>query len=180
MFSLIYLWRDGKDILNGLFVAFPIMYILLGLISSDKKELLDAFNMIDIMDISENYTYEEIMSGSKSNFTIDIDADWAENNNSVIFCGRTNMVEKYLAASDCYVLPSYREGFGLAVIEAEAEIANIQKKLQELVQFVQKKNHEIAAASNECNINKANFDATVDFLVNNLAEDKAKLTNVLI
>lgn len=67
-----------------------------------------------------------------------------------------------------------------AVIEAEAEIANIQKKLQELVQFVQKKNHEIAAASNECNINKANFDATVDFLVNNLAEDKAKLTNVLI
>ena len=40
MFSLIYLWRDGKDILNGLFVAFPIMYILLGLISNDKKELL--------------------------------------------------------------------------------------------------------------------------------------------
>ena len=40
MFSLIYLWRDGKDILNGLIVAFPIMYILLGLISSDKKELL--------------------------------------------------------------------------------------------------------------------------------------------
>lgn len=67
-----------------------------------------------------------------------------------------------------------------AVIEAEAEIANIQKKLQELVQFVQTKNNEIAAASNECNINKANFDATVDFLVNNLAEDKAKLTNVLI
>ena len=66
-----------------------------------------------------------------------------------------------------------------AVIEAEAEIANIQKKLQELVQFVQTKNNEIAAASNECNINKANFDATVDFLVNNLAEDKAKLTNVL-
>lgn len=66
-----------------------------------------------------------------------------------------------------------------AVIEAEAEIANMQKKLQELVQFVQTKNNEIAAASNECNINKANFDATVDFLVNNLAEDKAKLTNVL-
>ena len=40
MFSLIYLWRNGKDILNGLFVAFPIMYLLLGLISKDKKELL--------------------------------------------------------------------------------------------------------------------------------------------
>ena len=40
MFMLIYLWRDGKDILNGLFVAFPIMYLLLGLISKDKKDLL--------------------------------------------------------------------------------------------------------------------------------------------
>ena len=28
---------------------------------SDKKELLDAFNIIDVMEISENYTYEEIM-----------------------------------------------------------------------------------------------------------------------
>ena len=40
MFSLIYLWREGKDILNGLFVAFPIMYMLLGLINNNKKELL--------------------------------------------------------------------------------------------------------------------------------------------
>ena len=40
MFLLIYLWRDGKDILNGLFVAFPIMYMILGLISNNKEELL--------------------------------------------------------------------------------------------------------------------------------------------
>ena len=37
MFSLIYLWRDGKDILNGLFVAFPIIYMLLGLINNDNQ-----------------------------------------------------------------------------------------------------------------------------------------------
>ena len=67
-----------------------------------------------------------------------------------------------------------------AVTEAEVEIANLQKKLQELSQFVQTKKNEIAVASNECNINKANFDATVDFLVNNLAEDKAKLASVLV
>lgn len=67
-----------------------------------------------------------------------------------------------------------------AVAEAEAEIANLQKKLQELSQFVQTKKNEIAVASNECNINKANFDTTVDFLVNSLAEDKAKLTSVLV
>lgn len=46
--------------------------------------------------------------------------EWSENNKNVIYCGFTNEVEKYLAASDVYVLPSYREGFGSAVIEAES------------------------------------------------------------
>ncbi|MEI3504073.1 MAG: glycosyltransferase [Anaerovoracaceae bacterium] len=45
---------------------------------------------------------------------------WSKNNKNVIYCGFTNEVEKYLAASDVYVLPSYREGFGSAVIEAES------------------------------------------------------------
>ena len=40
---------------NGLVVADFLTYL------SDKKELLDAFNEIDVMDVSENYTYEEIM-----------------------------------------------------------------------------------------------------------------------
>lgn len=46
--------------------------------------------------------------------------EWAEKSKNVIFCGFTNAVEQYLSATDCYVLPSYREGFGMAVIEAEA------------------------------------------------------------
>lgn len=45
---------------------------------------------------------------------------WSEENKNVIYCGFTNEVEKYLSASDVYVLPSYREGFGSAVIEAES------------------------------------------------------------
>lgn len=65
------------------------------------------------------------------------------------------------------------------VAEAEKRIAELQQELQERVQFVQTKNNEIAAASNECNINKANFDATVDFLVKNLTDDKAKLNLIL-
>ena len=32
----------------------------------------------------------------------------------------TSVVEQYLSAMDVYILPSYREGFGSAVIEAEA------------------------------------------------------------
>jgi len=40
---------------DGLIVADFISYL------SDKKELLDAFNIVDVLNISENYTYEEIM-----------------------------------------------------------------------------------------------------------------------
>ena len=46
--------------------------------------------------------------------------EWSQNEQRVIYTGYTNEVEKYIAASDVYILPSYREGFGSAVIEAEA------------------------------------------------------------
>ena len=45
---------------------------------------------------------------------------WSQNCQRVIYCGRTNEVEKFLSAMDIFVLPSYREGFGTVVIEAEA------------------------------------------------------------
>jgi glycosyltransferase involved in cell wall biosynthesis len=46
--------------------------------------------------------------------------EWSRQDPRVIFCGQTNEVEKYMSAMDVYVLPSYREGFGSAVVEAEA------------------------------------------------------------
>ena len=49
MLLLIILWRDGKNILNGLYVAFPIMYIILGIVCSDlKKELLISLILLSI------------------------------------------------------------------------------------------------------------------------------------
>lgn len=45
---------------------------------------------------------------------------WAEQNPRVLFCGYTKVVEQYLSAMDVYILPSYREGFGSAVVESEA------------------------------------------------------------
>lgn len=38
MLLLIYIWKDDKDILNGLYIAFPIMYIILGIICYDIKK----------------------------------------------------------------------------------------------------------------------------------------------
>lgn len=46
--------------------------------------------------------------------------DWARQEPWVLFCGSTNVVEQYLSAMDIFVLPSYREGFGAVVVEAEA------------------------------------------------------------
>lgn len=49
MLLLIYIWRDGKDILNGIYIAFPIMFIISGLICSDfKTELLISFLLLSI------------------------------------------------------------------------------------------------------------------------------------
>ena len=49
MLLLIFLWRDGKDILNGIYIAFPLMYIVLGIISLDlKKELIISLILLSI------------------------------------------------------------------------------------------------------------------------------------
>ena len=49
MLLLIYLWRDGKDILNGIYIIFPLMYVLLGLICSNfEKELLFSLILLSI------------------------------------------------------------------------------------------------------------------------------------
>lgn len=44
----------------------------------------------------------------------------AEKCSKVIFTGNVENIEQYYAASDVFVAPSYREGFGLVVVEAEA------------------------------------------------------------
>ncbi|MFA6939917.1 MAG: glycosyltransferase [Clostridiaceae bacterium] len=45
---------------------------------------------------------------------------WSLEEPKVIYCGWTNETEKYLSSLDIFVSPSYREGFGLVVIEAES------------------------------------------------------------
>ena len=46
--------------------------------------------------------------------------DWAKNSERVIFTGRVRDVEYYVAAFDCMVHPSYREGLGMVLQEAGA------------------------------------------------------------
>lgn len=96
------------------------VYMFVGRITGDKgiNELLTAFQRI--LTEKEN-TYLLLVGGVEKAESVNAELyHWAEENPYVIFCGRTNVVERYLAAADVYVLPSYREGFGSVVVEAEA------------------------------------------------------------
>lgn len=44
----------------------------------------------------------------------------AEKSEQIVFTGNVENIERYYAAADVFVAPSYREGFGLVVVEAEA------------------------------------------------------------
>ena len=81
--------------------------------------------------INELFTAaRKILSGSQNTYLLivgtptvkkDVDkelCDWAKTSDRVIFAGHSKNPEQYMAAMDCYVLASYREGFGMTVIEA--------------------------------------------------------------
>ena len=91
-----------------------------GRITGDKgiNELLSAFQSIE----KEYKNCYLIFVGSEDKIE-SIDSGlykYAHEDSQIRMCGSTSVVEQYLSAMDCFVLPSYREGFGMATIEAEA------------------------------------------------------------
>lgn len=92
----------------------------IGRLNKDKgiNELLSAFKRISM----KYRNTKLLMVGSKDrNSSLDEELlFWSENNESIIYSGFTTEVEKYIATMNIFILPSYREGFGSVVIEAEA------------------------------------------------------------
>lgn len=96
------------------------VYGFVGRITGDKgiNELLSATrNLFD----SHKDMYVLLIGGMEKEDSVDTELfEWSKTQERVIYCGSTNEVQKYMAAMDCYVMPSYREGFGLTVLEAGA------------------------------------------------------------
>lgn len=97
------------------------VFTFIGRIVEDKgvNELVESFNSLSaikhnvhlILVGAEEYKLNPISSNSKHII--------AENNH-IYAVGKASDVRPFLAASDAFVLPSYREGFGLVLAEAGA------------------------------------------------------------
>lgn len=96
------------------------VYGFIGRINGDKgiNELFSAYR-----EIQNEYPGAYLLIVGRFEKIDSVDRvlyEWAQQEPHVLFCNYTDVVEQYISAMDVYVLPSYREGFGSAVIEAEA------------------------------------------------------------
>lgn len=97
-----------------------IVFSFAARLTADKgiNELLEAFT--NLADRHDNVRLI-VMGGMDDSGSLNDELmKKAEKSGKVIFTGSVSDVERYYAASDVFIAPSYREGFGLVVIEAEA------------------------------------------------------------
>jgi glycosyltransferase involved in cell wall biosynthesis len=97
-----------------------IVFGFVGSVTRDKgiNELLSAFRMV----VNKNPRAVLLIVGEEEfiNTIDDSLIEWSKSCSNIIYCGLVSEVQKYMASMDIFVLPSYREGFGSVIIEAEA------------------------------------------------------------
>lgn len=95
-----------------------VVFVFLGRLKREKgiKEILSAFN-----NLLEEYSYARLLLiGHDEEKCHDWIVDYPniQDGHNVIFYGFTKEPFRLLQAGDVYLLPSYREGFGMSVLEA--------------------------------------------------------------
>jgi glycosyltransferase involved in cell wall biosynthesis len=93
-----------------------VVYMFLGRMNSEKgiNELAEAFNRLRKKHVNVRLL---LVGGDEENMT-PIVKQKVKDSESVIFYGVTPRPERLIQACDIFCMPSYREGFGLSVIEA--------------------------------------------------------------
>lgn len=112
-------WRTAIREKYGI-PADAMVFGFIGRITGDKgiNELFAAYKKL-LPEMPESYLM--LVGGMEKADSVNSELySWAENEPHVLFCGSTNVVEQYLSAMDIFILPSYREGFGSVVVEAES------------------------------------------------------------
>lgn len=107
--------RTKYDISEG-----DVVFAFAGRLTADKgvNELFQAF-----LAVCNRYSNTKllVMGGMDNEASLKPGLfDRAKESENIIFTGSVSDIEKYYGASDVFVAPSYREGFGLVVVEAEA------------------------------------------------------------
>lgn len=113
------IWRNEIRRKYGI-SAHAIVFGFVGRITGDKgiNELFCSYRAI-LEEMPNSYLM--LVGGVEKTSSVNDELYlWAETEPHVLFCGSTDVVEQYLSAMDVFILPSYREGFGAVVVEAEA------------------------------------------------------------
>lgn len=91
----------------------------IGRFSTEKNHSMIINVLKEILDSDDNWILLLIGDGKKFKEIKKLVSDMGLSS-KVIFLGKQINVSKYLQAMDCFIMPSYNEGFGIALLEAQA------------------------------------------------------------
>ena len=97
--------------------------IVIGFVGSLRQDKGVNELLASCRELFSNRSHAKLLMVGDKTFYQDLDYHsrvWAESSDQVISVPPTRHIPQYMACMDIFCLPSYREGFGLVIVEAEA------------------------------------------------------------